>query len=360
MADIYWVKDTVNADNVGSVNTFADPYGIQAAFDNVAAGDEVRIVTGSEDNYGAGSTSWNNRDAADKMINIDTTPGTGTAPILVSGWSDETTEALVVLDFEKASIVGSHGFNLATNYHIFKNIRITQAETDGFHYTSGVQLRFYLCVADNCGGVGFLLQSVTRCYYCQAYLNGSHGFNQGSLVYCEAYDNTGQGASGGDSFFYVHSVFDGNTSYGQSVDDFITYVNCTFEDNSSGVNTSNSNTVAAFINCAFTNNTDYGISGNTGVIFLEINCGFFGNGTAPTDVASTVIQENRVTTDPQYVGAGARNYAIGTNWKALGRGGFESGDMTGFVDIGAVQREEAGGGAGGLLVHPGTSGGARG
>lgn len=354
---VYWVKDTVNADAIGTVDTFADPYGIQKAFDTVAAGDEVRIVTGSEDNYGAGSTSWNNRDAADKMINIDLTPGTAALIILVSGYSDETTEALVVLDFEKASIVGSHGFNMAESYHIFKNIRITQAETDGFHFAAGIHLKFYQCVADNCGGVGFGASLALTAWFCQAYLNGSHGFQTIKTFYCEGYDNTGQGAFGGDEYCYVFCVFDGNTGHGQSSDDWVTYINCTFEDNSNGVNATSSNTGPAFISCGFTNNTAYGISGNTGIVFLELNCGFFGNGTAATDVASTIIQEGRVTTDPQYVGAGARDYAIGTNWEALGRGGFESGDMTSFVDIGAVQREEAGGGAASILGGGNLKGG---
>ena len=53
------------------------------------------------------------------------------------------------------------------------------------------------------------------------------------------------------------------------------------------------------------------------------------------------------------------NFGVGTNMKAVGfPGEFPAGLSTGYMDIGAVQRQEAGGG--GLITHPGMSGGVRG
>lgn len=65
------------------------------------------------------------------------------------------------------------------------------------------------------------------------------------------------------------------------------------------------------------------------------------------------------TLDPGFVNAGSFNWAIGTNLKALGFPGlFRNSATTSYVDIGGVQRQEAGGGgSSGILVNKGTSGG---
>lgn len=54
---------------------------------------------------------------------------------------------------------------------------------------------------------------------------------------------------------------------------------------------------------------------------------------------------NDQTVDPQFAGAGAGNFAIGTNLQGDGSpGAFPGALSTGYLDCGAVQREEAGGG----------------
>jgi hypothetical protein len=340
---IYWVKETVNADAVGTVDTYGDPYGIQKAFDLVSAGDEVRIVAGTN-NYNSASTSWNNRDAANKTINVDGTSGTVTSPIKVSGYTDETTEGEATLDFDSAVITGGRGIYQIRDYYIWKNIRITDCDTDGW-YIFGSSTPFYLCRGDNNGGIGIdTVSSGVRLIACQFDNNGGDGVDtSGRLYYCEVYNNVGDGQGGSaDDTVTVETIFDGNGGYGARHDDSTDYISCTFEDNADGA--LGGSTVAAliFIDCGFTNNTGYGVDGAAGLIFMEINCGYYGNGSGAVE-GSVSLQENRVTTDPGYADADNRDYSLGTNWKALGYGGFPSGDSVGYIDVGAVQREEAGG-----------------
>lgn len=338
---IYWVKDTVNADNVGTVDTFADPYGIQIAFDTAVAGDEIRIVTGAN-NYNSASTSWNNRDDASKTINIDTNSGTTTSYIKVLGYTDETTEGEVTLDFDSASVVGGDGFTQTTVVrYLFKNIHITDCDVDGF----GLTITNYLfsCRATSCGGVG--INGLGQSGYavnCQGSNNATGITGLVRSAYCEMTGNSGTGISTmGDDNVAVSCLYDDNTGDGALCDDFNTFVHCTFEDNDDGIGIDSDNTDNLFLNCAFTNNTNYGIANAAGYFSL-INCGSFGNGTAFLQ-GTAAINISPQTTDPQYTDAGARDYSIGTNWRAQGEGGFVSGDLTGYVDIGAVQRQEPGG-----------------
>lgn len=348
---IYWVKETVAANTVGTVDSFADPFGIQKVFDTAVAGDEISILKGVN-NYDSNSASWADspgRDDSTKVINVNTNSGSTTDHILVSGWTDETTEGEVTLDFEKGLIVGGNGFTVTQNRIDWKNIHVTNAEVDGWDISLQPHM-FYRCRATVNGVHGWdvggsaALQKMVRCV---ATSNGGDGVNGPvTTAFCEFFGNTALGGQGvGDNLVHAFTLFDDNTGDGASCDDNCMFVNCTFEHNDDGIAISSSNLDSIFVNCGFTNNTNYGIANATGFIPLEINCAYYGNGTGASQ-PSFGFQENRVTADPQYTDAGTRDYSIGTNWRALGEGGFLSGDSTGYVDIGAVQREEAGGGGG--------------
>lgn len=64
-----------------------------------------------------------------------------------------------------------------------------------------------------------------------------------------------------------------------------------------------------------------------------------------------VAPGTNTTTDKVYHVVTGRNYAIGTNLKALGFGGFQGGYTTSYVDIGGAQRQETGGGGGGTRIY---------
>jgi len=122
-------------------------------------------------------------------------------------------------------------------------------------------------------------------------------------------------------------------------------------------------------NNIFSNNTGYGwnqtagsqVGFNASPGSASHNC--FYNNTAGTVPASRVTPTDSQTTDPTFTDAAGNNFAVGTNMKAFGAptdnlaNGLSS--TRSFVDIGAAQREEAGG-SGGLLTHPGMAGGMRG
>lgn len=73
---------------------------------------------------------------------------------------------------------------------------------------------------------------------------------------------------------------------------------------------------------------------------------------------------NDLNVDPEYTSAAGADWSVGTNLKAKGFPGagaavIRKSATYSYVDIGAAQREEPAAG-GGLLVHPGMSGGMRG
>ena len=55
------------------------------------------------------------------------------------------------------------------------------------------------------------------------------------------------------------------------------------------------------------------------------------------------VQDSELELDPQYNDATNGDFSIGTNLKAKGPSEFPAGTSTGYIDIGAVQREEGSG-----------------
>ena len=92
-----------------------------------------------------------------------------------------------------------------------------------------------------------------------------------------------------------------------------------------------------------------------------MTAGIYGISSATADTVVTDLDAGEnVAGDVVYQITIGRNFAVGTNLKALGfPGAFQAGLSTGYMDIGAVQRQESAGG-GGLLVHSGMTGGMRG
>ena len=85
-----------------------------------------------------------------------------------------------------------------------------------------------------------------------------------------------------------------------------------------------------------------------------ITAGIYGI-TAHTDdtVTLNIAPGTNATADKVWQITTGRNFALGTNLQALGfPGAFPAGLSTGYLDIGAVQRQEAGSG-GGPLIGPG-------
>ena len=184
--DIAWVTEDENADEgiVGGGSSAeygnsAAAWGIQAVYDESCAGLLVHIVVGTN-NYNSSSTSWNNRDAADKTINLDVVAGTGDLPIVSIGYSAlDGSPALATLDFDSALITGAHGFQGTgtADFYVWNLLRFTDTDDDAFE-TAGTDNHFIDCEFDNAGSSGL-------------------DYNAGNSVvlYSSFHDNAGTGIS---------------------------------------------------------------------------------------------------------------------------------------------------------------------
>lgn len=99
----------------------------------------------------------------------------------------------------------------------------------------------------------------------------------------------------------------------------------------------------------FTGGGKYGLNYSVGTLALNMRAAKappdynnFYNNTADRNAISAGAHDTAL--DPQFTNPGAGDYSIGTNLKAKGfPGPFPGATTTGYLDIGAVQRQEAGG-----------------
>lgn len=236
----------------------------------------------------------------------------------------------------------------------------TQASVDGFVAQAAGHI--FACKADDCDtGFGananagrysncFATDCTTgfedaRFFACAATLCSTSGFrgdDDTTLYDCLAYDNTGDGFLFDDDLAQCSGcTSDGNTGDGFDV----------------------SGRVNRFSNCVSTNNGGYGWRfANTNNHSL-INTRTFNNTSGPfLNEPDKSTNWAALTADP-WVDASADDYRpndTAGGGAELRAAAFAVPEQTNNRDIGAVQHADPAGGGGGLLVHPGTSGGARG
>lgn len=209
---------------------------------------------------------------------------------------------------------------------------------------NGPQLSLTNCEIDNNDDDGINVGSSSihcRCHGCDIHDNGGSGLsNHGVfiLTFCNIYGNTSRGVS-----------WDQATSQGS-------IINCNIHDNGAdGVYIHNvDNEQLILLNSNITKNGGYGINPQaTYDNFWVDYCNFGTGSTANTsgdinDGGLTTSQgDNNLAVDPQFTDAANGDFSIGTNLKAAGSpGAFPSGNSTGYLDIGAAQRQEPAGGGG--------------
>lgn len=166
------------------------------------------------------------------------------------------------------------------------------------------------------------------------------------------------GTGGGGPSDLFDSVFARNVSGGARVELGICR-NCVFDDNGAyGLTVTAAAPFASMIaNNIFSNNDTFGLIGYSGIDFISLMDfnNFYNNTSGARSAASAGA--NDLTVDPQYVNAAGNDWSIGTNLTAKGFPGAGAmalgvglNTMTSYVDIGAAQRQEAGGG--GLMGNP--------
>lgn len=201
---------------------------------------------------------------------------------------------------------------------------------------------------------------------------GSHGINFQNQQYlaqqivedCVITNNGGNGilinqvqTIGWGGYTIKGNTIDGNTGDGIEV-------------NSGGSKIGFNNDI--IVNNSLSNNGGYGLNFNsftaadiTALMMMLYSNNTYNNTSGASNPSGILVNDPGL--DPQYTNPAGEDWTIGINLKERGYpdnniGEAAEGDGSGsntrsYVDIGAAQRQEPAGGAGGLLVHPGTTGG---
>lgn len=315
----------------------------------------------------AGNKVWIKNEAWNEAVNF-TVAGTAGSPIVIEGYNvtrgDKPTGATrptndraaaaghaftfsgngYFLYYLIAKSAGANGFNLGNSTVGLISCRSTANGGNGVESSVGIG-RLLACEIDANSTVGF-------------YVSGSNG--QTTLYGCYVHDNTSQGirVDSPTTVIIECCIIEANALHGLSALGASTYVfhgaSVTIDGNT-GVATDGVSLLspfggAFFVNNCFTNNGRYGASATDGLANLFDYNNYFGNVTAARNNVPTGPNDRAL--DPQFTNRAGGDFSIGTNLKALGFPGlFPGGFSTGYLDIGAVQRQEPAGG-GTTIVLP--------
>lgn len=299
----------------------------------------------------AGNKVWVKNEAWNEAVTLSVA-GNSTNAVIVEGYNasrgDNPTGANRPRN-NRASAAGT-GINLTALGIIVKNIWVSNAGGAGFVSNTGFNY-FINCRSSSNGTIGFNLNGSVL-IGCEADTNTTSGFTavtNASIHYaCNYHGNTTTGLTGATvgvrnmQFCLIYA----NSSHGISVSTGpIVIINCTVDGNTGattdGINASSiPGNISHVLNTILSNNGRYGgnISASSTGLVVDYN-NFFGNATAARNNFPTGTNDTAL--DPQYVNSAGGDYGIGTNLKALGYPGlFPAGLLTGYIDIGAVQRQE--------------------
>lgn len=281
--------------------------------------------------------------------------GSASAPIVVEGYTTTRGDNGRATN-DLAGGAGAAFTNSGASY-IMKNIVAKSAAGSGF--TSSAVLMYINCISRNNGASGFTHTTSNTMNFisCEAYNNTTVGFNfsagnSGGFLYgCYSHDNTSHGFDISGSIPPVVAIFciaDTNAGNGFKCDTGnVAIINCISYGNTGA--TTDGILFSTVSTCSVVLNTICSTNGRDGIratvnglsIYTDYNCYFANVGTARTTVSAGV---HDVAIDPTFTDGPNGNFAIGTNLKALGFPGlFAGGLSTGYLDIGAVQRQESGG-----------------
>jgi hypothetical protein len=236
---------------------------------------------------------------------------------------------------------------------ILRNVDITS--TFNRTITTGDNGRFENCKIENTRGTpnGYCVTggNTVIFIYCEFIGTATSGgiltVGDGIIYGCYFRDGVYGIVSTAPSWSVINSIFDSCTAagiYTATASQRIDVINCVFYNCVRGIHI---NVASGFYNGLFLNNifSDNSTSGaerltnNVGTSIWDYNA-WYNNGT---DVTNITKGANSVSgTDPQFQDAANGDFSIGTNLKGLGFPGVMPGGLsTGYMDIGAIQREEA-------------------
>lgn len=298
----------------------------------------------------AGNKVWVKNEAWNEAVNF-TVAGSANLPIIIDGYDaardDKPTGTGRPLN-NRASAAGDGITNASgANDYWIRYIRVTAAGDAGFSLAA-TSLKYFFCSSYGNTGEGFEFASGNSQHFvgCESYSNGGPGIgsaSSGMFHNCYCHDNTGGGIiSNGSNLQAVFCILEANSSFGLSQPGSVSFLLNNTINGNTGATTDglqmDASRVSAYNNIFSNNGRDGARANNGGGVFGGTN-NYYGNAGAARSVFPTFYDDYAV--DPQYVDAANGNFAIGTNLRGLGlHGAFPGALSTGYIDIGAVQREE--------------------
>ncbi len=340
---IYYVDGAVGNDaNLGTSEGAGNAWAtIDKAMNTVAAGDKTWIK--------ASATYAENP-------HVDTV-GTEGSPVVFEGYTSTTGDGGRITINASGLTNGIDNLAGAGDiFHVFKNIIVSNASGDGFEFSNAHKVTFKNCRANNNGGHGFGCDNYMACERCDSYSNSGYGYDcdsNGILIACRSHTNASGGAliqfSDGVLYgclFYGHGASDDGASVA-SASGTAVVINCTFDGENLGdeaILFPSTPLLTAVVNC-IVYDWATGISAVTDLGERAISAGnLYNSNTANT--ANYIEGDVKVSDAPGFTDEASDDYTLAgaSAAKAAGVDAAKASVGTSYVDIGALQRAEAGGG----------------
>lgn len=314
----------------------------------------------------AGQKVWIKNEAWNEAVVLSVTGAAG-APILHEGYNTARGDAPTGANRpqnNRAAAAGL-GIDIGAPQQRLAHLRVTAAGSDGIRVNNvnRIALENVQSYSNTSDGIDIVGGSgETTLIGCEFDNNSALGVNvsgAGAATFksCYIHDNSTNGLSSGVAGAAPNLDF---TIIEANAADAVTHVstnlrlqNCTIDGNTGAATDGIAGTTPALVICLgtiFSNNGNYGANYTDGDSAWTDYNNFYGNATGARNNFPTGPNDQAV--DPGFVDRANGNFAIGTALKALGYPGiFPGGLSTGYLDIGAVQRQE-GAGSGGLRTRP--------
>lgn len=349
----YYVSDATGDDADTGLTEALAWATIDKAMNTVAAGDTVYVK--ADGDYL-------------ETVTIDTV-GTSSGTITFEGYTTtpgDGGQATVDAESTRASCL-LDSLGAVSAFYVFKNLIFKRGTADNV-LLSVRDLLFKNCQFSNAADDGITFGLWSFFENCLFDGNGADGAdtpdNFGFFVGCRFADNTGGGLefAGGARVFDCTFVGNGGDAIDTASTDgsFVFILGCTIDGDGKTTNTGIDCNVPFWKRTVVINNIIYdcvwGVrSIAQGTYFLSRNNLLYNN---TTDYANFQTFEGEVTAAPQFEDEAGGDYSLGSASPAKNAGfdGYLQNGSSQLRDIGAIESTPAGAG---LLVHPGTSGGAR-
>ena len=361
-----WVR-TTNGLDANDGNSHANAYKtMQKALDNTSGGDRINVAAESSEVLAA-ALDW-----------VSFGGGTGrAAPLMIAGYTaTEGDGGIGEIDGNDA-VANLYSTTSIPSYVIHYNMKLHS--TTGFVVDPTTGWAFINCEVTDCDGLSLIDGSINvvvmGCHLHTTGGTGVDGLTVGTDTVCignEIHATTGAGINRnnlssvliGNLIYDVdeHGIELGNSDHGCVIGNHIVGESISNMDGISMTGTANGNIILGNIikdwgTSSVGGGINYGANGNAYAVgWNHFHNNSEGNYLAADDWAD--LTANDTTTDPTFANKAAGDFAVGTNAKGKGwPDAFPRGTTTPFVDSGAVQREEAGGGTTSILGGGNLEGG---